>query len=173
MIQFLSVLLALLMLINLGTTDDILCSGNDSGPTLYPSPELCDGYFVCQGGLAYPFRCASGLIFDMHSLQCSPPEGSQCLPDVLNPPTTEAPTTLSTTTIATSTDPVPSTVIPNDGSVKCAPWHVDFFPHPSDCTRYIKCFLGNPIVIRCPFNFRWNPTLRLCDFRSNVMCDDL
>ena len=55
---------------------------------------------------------------------------------------------------------------------------VGYNPHPSDCTLFVQCRLGNhgyPVVAgvqACPHGLYWNQHKLTCDHRRNVNCVD-
>ena len=44
------------------------------------------------------------------------------------------------------------------------------FPHPSDCGRYFVCSSSVVFAMRCPAGLYFNPAIRVCDWKSNVVC---
>lgn len=55
---------------------------------------------------------------------------------------------------------------------------VGYKPHPSDCTLYVQCRLGDDgeavveAVRPCPHGLYWNQAKLTCDFQDNVPCRD-
>ena len=55
---------------------------------------------------------------------------------------------------------------------------VGYNPHPTDCTLFVQCRLGNqgyPVVAgvqACPHGLYWNQHKLTCDHRRNVNCVD-
>lgn len=48
--------------------------------------------------------------------------------------------------------------------------HGQLLPDPDNCSKYIHCNEGNPIVRPCPAGLLFNPTLTVCDWPQNVQC---
>ena len=44
-----------------------------------------------------------------------------------------------------------------------------YYPHPSDCQKYLDCPYGNN-VLTCPNNKMWNQQRQYCDWAYNVKC---
>ncbi|MBC9911130.1 carbohydrate-binding module family 14 protein [Chitinophaga varians] len=47
----------------------------------------------------------------------------------------------------------------------------ELYPHPEDCSKFIKCDNGTPIELTCPAGLHFNPTMQYCDFPENAGCE--
>jgi hypothetical protein len=78
------------------------------------------------------------------------------------PPTTTRPPT-PPSTVSTTTTPTP--VI----TLSC-PHPKGFFPHPTDCKKFVNCWGGRPAVQVCAEGTLFNAATRECDHASKVVC---
>lgn len=44
----------------------------------------------------------------------------------------------------------------------------NYFPHPKDCQRFIRCMYGWPYEFRCPRNYEWNQLRSSCVYSSKI-----
>ena len=70
----------------------------------------------------------------------------------------------------------PPTTTPRDPSQPdvtqfCIEHGAGIFPHPTDCSSYIKCNTDSGIIEQCPAGTLFNPTALFCDWESNVTCN--
>ncbi|XP_065087957.1 probable chitinase 10 [Ochlerotatus camptorhynchus] len=47
---------------------------------------------------------------------------------------------------------------------------VVYFPHPTDCSKFLTCHWGNLVELCCPSGTFWNDDIRACDLQGNVIC---
>ncbi|XP_018026015.1 hornerin isoform X2 [Hyalella azteca] len=45
-----------------------------------------------------------------------------------------------------------------------------FYPHPSDCTKYIQCTPYGPQEMPCPLDTRWDQSILTCNYESATDC---
>merc|ERR1712080_104043 len=51
--------------------------------------------------------------------------------------------------------------------------HPTFYPNPEDCGSYYMCDAGGtPVLMPCPSGLYWNSNLNVCDWPSNVECEE-
>ncbi|KAH3863080.1 chitotriosidase-1-like isoform X2 [Dreissena polymorpha] len=99
-----------------------------------------------------------------------------------SPPSTVSPTTAPTTRpgeTTTATRP-PSTTV-STGAPTAAPTagpggdcsgvNDGYYPHPTDCSRYIRCVWGVAHVHQCAAGLLWSQQRQYCDWASNVECN--
>ena len=125
----------------------------------------------CSSGLE--LVCGEGLAFDYTSQQCKPADALNCITATTS---TLAPTSSSITTIPTKV----TTTTPNELNILyrvCSPFTGKmFFPHPTDCSKLIKCErventdFYDEIIQTCPGGTLFNPDLQVCDWAHNVVC---
>lgn len=53
----------------------------------------------------------------------------------------------------------------------CDPDIIEWLPHPSDCTKYIICFHGNPHVMPCAPDLHFNRFTTQCMLPEDAQCD--
>lgn len=58
----------------------------------------------------------------------------------------------------------------NGKSFKC-PSFEGIFPHPDDCSKFIKCSNGEPSTFQCGNGTVYNPNREYCDWKRNVNCE--
>ncbi|XP_067685700.1 uncharacterized protein [Haliotis asinina] len=46
----------------------------------------------------------------------------------------------------------------------------NFYSHPTDCSKFYRCFWGSPIEFSCPAGTHWNQHILTCDHAYNVPC---
>ncbi|XP_046328160.2 heterogeneous nuclear ribonucleoprotein A2 homolog 1-like isoform X1 [Haliotis rufescens] len=46
----------------------------------------------------------------------------------------------------------------------------NFYAHPTDCTKFFRCFWGSPVEFSCPAGTHWNQHILTCDHAYNVPC---
>jgi hypothetical protein len=44
------------------------------------------------------------------------------------------------------------------------------YPHPDDCSMYIRCYNGEPVELSCPEGLHFNAVLQICDWPQNAQC---
>ncbi|XP_055612076.1 peritrophin-1-like [Uranotaenia lowii] len=47
------------------------------------------------------------------------------------------------------------------------PFHME---HPTDCTKFLKCHAGEPVVLDCPSGLHWNNDRQYCDWPELAGC---
>ncbi|XP_046570400.1 uncharacterized protein LOC124278672 [Haliotis rubra] len=57
----------------------------------------------------------------------------------------------------------------SSGSGSC-PTLFNFYAHPTDCSKFYRCFWGSPIEFSCPAGTHWNQHILTCDHAYNVPC---
>ena len=45
-----------------------------------------------------------------------------------------------------------------------------FYPHPTDCNKFLHCQNGIAFLKCCPADLHWNVELETCDFPTNAGC---
>ncbi|XP_030373033.1 uncharacterized protein LOC115623003 isoform X6 [Scaptodrosophila lebanonensis] len=121
------------------TSAPLSCS---SGADFLPNPTDCHRYIRCSHGIEYDMECPPNLWWDYKEFVCSYNE-SACYNNV-------------------------DVIDPNEVSCQNG---ADFIQHPTDCTMYIQCNHGKPLIRYCPVPLYWNPVHKLCGW-SNEYCEN-
>lgn len=129
-------------------------------PVHLPHPTDCNKFFKCLQGVAYEHSCPEGQHWSIENSWCDFIENANC--------------SLSTTE-STGTDGTvgPTTEGPEihpdcpEIDVIDNPIH---FPHPSDCTKFLKCLQGVAYEHDCPEGQHWSIENSWCDFPENAKC---
>ncbi|XP_052563036.1 peritrophin-1-like [Culex pipiens pallens] len=50
------------------------------------------------------------------------------------------------------------------------PWHPVHLPHPTDCSKFYKCFKGQKHEQVCPGGLHWNIERDYCDYPEEAKC---
>lgn len=158
--------------------EQLYCLGN-RGTVIFASPASCIVFHLCDDETLHTVYCPVGQIFDYYSRQCRTPDRAVCVLDLVSRPNPipTAPTPTSAPTLAPTLAPTVSTRPPQQdgptfpGEPQCPPWDVTLYPHPTDCRRFYKCFLGHLSTLTCPLLLRWNTETGSCDFPWNVSCN--
>ncbi|KFB41687.1 hypothetical protein ZHAS_00009316 [Anopheles sinensis] len=126
------------------------------------SPERCEAFYVCSGGIGYIVYCSPGLWFDQVTRECTNPAEAIC--NVPTPPTPNTTPTIPPT--------IPPTGPPEEGNQMCngVANNVNL-PSPDDCSRFYICFNGGAYPSNCLGGLWFNPETSLCDLPENVDCD--
>ncbi|XP_058122306.1 chitin-binding domain protein cbd-1-like [Anopheles ziemanni] len=126
------------------------------------SPQRCEAYYVCSGGIGYILYCPPGLWFDQVTRECINPAEAIC--NVPTPPTPNTTPTIPPT--------IPPTGPPEEGNQMCngVANNVNL-PSPDDCSRFYICFNGGAYPSNCLGGLWFNPETSLCDLPENVDCD--
>lgn len=107
-------------------------------------------------------ECAPGLHFNPLNQQCDLPENTDCAPgeDPGNP--------------GPDPNPNPTPTPPPEGTdpeaFNCLQPGGPFFPHPTDCRRYVICFNSIPHHQRCANGLLYDHTNLLCDIPGRATC---
>ncbi|CAJ1343253.1 unnamed protein product [Effrenium voratum] len=137
----------------------------------------CRGYYNCWHGDEPMQLCGTGMRFNPATTNCDWKDNVLCVETTVAPSTTLAsstatPSTTRDTTIAATT----SSSSPTDPSDFCHE-KVGLYVAPADmvgnqdCRGYFNCFRGNEAMQLCSAGQRFNPDLKVCDWKVNVACD--
>ncbi|XP_065085719.1 chitin-binding domain protein cbd-1-like [Ochlerotatus camptorhynchus] len=139
-----------------GSSSPNLCAGKPDG-ALVPSVE-CSNFFECKDGQhGEEITCLpAGTVFDYQREVCDFPENVVCW------------TPGGESTTGAPTRPPRPEDIPHD---ICRGVVIDAIPHPSDCTQFIVCVLGQPTVEQCPPNYIFYPLFRVCGYGNTETCE--
>ncbi|XP_050094296.1 chitin-binding domain protein cbd-1-like [Anopheles aquasalis] len=140
------------------------CAGRPDG-SLAPSRN-CSNFFRCENeDIAEEITCQPhGTLFDAEREVCDHPENVVCLETSPPSNSTDGP---PTTTVEPTRPPLDPSV-PTD---LCRGVTIGMLEHPTDCTRYVICVLGQPNVQQCPDNFIFIAELAVCGFGDPVTCE--
>jgi len=99
----------------------------------------------------------------------SPPDTTTTAPPTT---TTQGPTDGTTTTPSSTTTGNPvTTTTSGPGPIDCQNRPDGFFPHPTDCSKFVGCRGGNADVYQCQDGFLYNPAIGVCDDAAQVECE--
>lgn len=128
---------------------------------LYPDPTNCANFYRCEYNGYYQavlHTCVENLHYDHELRACNWDDKVICNANSNNDfqpqPQPERPSTVLTCPPAEDNQ---------------RPTHLN---HPTDCGKFYKCWDGEPVLMDCPDNTIWNPTVLYCDFPKNVRCVD-
>ncbi|XP_049298649.1 uncharacterized protein LOC125771744 [Anopheles funestus] len=140
-----------------------MCAGRPDG-SLAPSRN-CSNFFICEDGAIFEeITCQpQGTHFDWEREVCDIPENVKCWESGSNGNSTDRPPTSS----VAPTRPPLDVNVPND---ICRGVTVGMIAHPTDCTQYVICVLGQPTIQRCPDNFIFISELATCGFGDPNTC---
>ncbi|XP_037930693.1 mucin-2-like [Teleopsis dalmanni] len=161
--------------------------------TLFPYPNNCSKYVVCQEPIPVGYDCPVGLEFNADLKQCMPPDEANCSIKIttttipatttdIPSTTTKVPTTTTaapsstvtktTQTLTTPTEIPTTTLNPNTQNVCCGLPLGTRLAYPNDCKRFIVCDYPIPFAAYCPANTIFNETLLQCVFSADNQCPD-
>lgn len=153
-----------------------LCSNPSA--KFYPHPTECNKFIECKTDdikltiTESVLTCPANLKFNPEFGVCDWPENVVC---TLFTPTIGTTSTVSSFTTATTI----SYLVVQSGTEfygYCSDPNVEFYPHPSDCTKFIECRKDDnkgtitESVGKCPANLKYNVQLKICDWPENVIC---
>ncbi|XP_041783345.1 uncharacterized protein LOC121599540 [Anopheles merus] len=140
-----------------------MCAGRPDG-SLAPSRN-CSNFFICEDESIFEeLTCQPhGTHFDWEREVCDHPENVKCWESGSSGNGTDRPPTSS----VAPTRPPLDVNVPSD---ICRGVTVGMIVHPSDCTQYVICVLGQPTIQRCPDNFIFIPELSTCGFGDPNTC---
>ncbi|XP_058458071.1 probable chitinase 10 [Malaya genurostris] len=120
-----------------------------------PHPSACESYYICAYGMLILHSCGQGVYWNTDTNQCDFPANTNCsnLPNPAKPET-------STPSIGTTT----ASKLPN-----CRGSEI-FHPSIEHCGKYYICIGSSPILMSCPKDYLWNPTISQCDRPENTRC---
>lgn len=52
----------------------------------------------------------------------------------------------------------------------CIGKDLDYLPHPTDCTKYIECFLEDSYLMTCQWGYYFDPNLKQCVHPDQSSC---
>ncbi|KAK9700439.1 Chitin binding Peritrophin-A domain [Popillia japonica] len=122
------------------------CPGDSQ--MFFPHPTSCSDFIECNLGEYRVLSCGPDLHWNPAAGHCDAPENANC--EEL-PPVTEAP----------------------EGLFECPGDSQMFFPHPTSCSDFIECNLGEYRVLSCGPDLHWNPAAGHCDAPENANCEEL
>ncbi|KXJ74200.1 hypothetical protein RP20_CCG014178 [Aedes albopictus] len=140
------------------------CEGKPDG-ALAPSMD-CSKYVVCRGGEKdEEIQCLpEGTVFDHVREVCDYPENVECW----------EPGTGGDNGGSNSTTAIPPTRPPLDGEIPkdiCKGLIIDILPHPTDCTKYVVCVMGQPTVESCDEDEIFYPSIGVCGYGNTETCE--
>lgn len=140
------------------------CDGKPDG-ALAPSMD-CSKYVVCKGGVKdKEIQCLpEGTVFDHVREVCDVPENVECW----------EPESGGSGGDSNSTTALPPTRPPLDGDIPkdiCKGIVVDIVPHPTECTKYIVCVMGQPTVESCDEDEIFYPSIGVCGYGNTETCE--
>uniref|UniRef100_A0A182PLU6 Chitin-binding type-2 domain-containing protein n=1 Tax=Anopheles epiroticus TaxID=199890 RepID=A0A182PLU6_9DIPT len=140
-----------------------MCAGLPDG-SLAPSRN-CSNFFICEDEAIFEeITCQpQGTLFDWEREVCDRPENVKCWESGSNGNPTDRPPSSS----VAPTRPPLDVNVPND---ICRGVTVGMIAHPTDCTQYVICVLGQPTIQRCPDNFIFISELSTCGFGDPNTC---
>ncbi|XP_021956372.1 probable endochitinase [Folsomia candida] len=158
------------------TTTEIITTDNPSGPCRpegvhsVPHPELCHAYYICvDGELTEPYHeCPDGFYFDPNLEECNFASEVDC---EYGPTPTTSQSTITTTPAGTTTISSGTTTTPPVN--ECPPEGEHQLPYPGDCSIYIKCVEGFPILLRCPEGSLFDIVDRICKPEGIAVCSNI
>lgn len=139
------------------------CAGRPDG-SLAPSRN-CSNFFRCENeDIAEEITCQpQGTLFDWQREVCDHPENVECAESGPTGNSTDAPPMPTSEPTRPPLDPD----VPTD---LCRGVTVGMIEHPTDCTRYVICVLGQPNVQQCPDNTIFIAELATCGFGDTETC---
>ncbi|XP_001655684.2 uncharacterized protein LOC23687958 [Aedes aegypti] len=153
--------------------DNVICWGSEGPNTCEGRPDGalapaidCSKYVVCQGGeKGEEVQCLpEGTVFDHIREVCDYPENAICW---------EAGGGGSGGG-SNATTALPPTRPPLDGEIPkdiCKGIIIDILPHPTDCTKYIVCVMGQPTVESCDEDEIFYPSIGVCGYGNTETCE--
>ncbi|CAG9807177.1 unnamed protein product [Chironomus riparius] len=122
---------------------DVVCPTNRPGEILFFESLNCTEYYICANGVKLTMKCIDGFVFN--------PDDKQCDHPVYNPRCSNL-----------SFDP--------NRNVKCNRHGFYTAPYPLDCTKYVFCAEGIPIIQQCPIGTGWH--IDRCIAKKHTLCAD-
>lgn len=121
----------------------------------------------CLNGAKHELSCPAGQYWNVDRDYCDFIDNVECDIEPTDSPTdSPSETTTDGTTIEPGTEePVTECPLVDDIT---KPIH---FPHPTDCSKFLKCLNGNTVEYNCPEGQYWNVEKNYCDYKENVECE--
>lgn len=147
-----------------------ICRGKPNNATVM-NPLSCDSFLLCSDGLpAGTGQCPSEMLFNAEKEICNFPENVNCgsvpLPTQFQTSTEESTEMITDLSVETTTSSVPNESCPQiDDPV--SPLYMSI---PDNCTNYIMCYHGTPLIMQCPIGTEWNKNNSICDTPENAKC---
>jgi len=112
----------------------------------YPHPYDCSKFVQCAHQISYVRRCPSNLLWHHQYKTCDWPRNVECCQN----------------SIFSCPPQKPLENICEDGQM--------FQPHPTHCSRFIRCLNNRPYENYCVNGLLWNVRKNMCDWPDNVTC---
>ncbi|KAF5284904.1 hypothetical protein FQA39_LY16859 [Lamprigera yunnana] len=130
------------------------CPNGESG--LFPHPWDCSKFLNCANGQAFVQDCGPGTVYNPNIKVCDYPNNVDCSVDDSED----------------YTGRIDVRIQPHEpsSSLKCPPQAKGIHPHPTICSKYVKCNYGIAQVEECPQGLVYDPISNGCDYTYNVDC---
>ncbi|XP_034943439.1 uncharacterized protein [Chelonus insularis] len=118
--------------------------------------EDCSKYCHCNDGSSTVEECPSGFHFSKTKMICVPPKEAGCV-------TTGTIGSKSSSYSIRRSDSSSMTECIGTCPLMNSRTETVHLPH-TNCQKFCKCNWGTPVVMDCPDNLHFNPTLQVCDW---------
>lgn len=108
-------------------------------------PVKCDSFYKCSFGRAYLMDCPQGMWWNQDKQYCDSPQAEQCAKLKKVPTAGQCPNI---------DDPM-------------NPVHI---PHPFECNKFYKCWMGVPILQDCPLGLHFSVKTDRCERPDDAGC---
>lgn len=128
----------------------------------------CNKFYKCSNGRGYLFDCPAGEHWSVHLDRCDYPEFAEC-----NVDGTHQYKLKKVKAKKASDDDVNHDTLEFDIDPRCEggdPYKPLHFQHPSDCTKFYKCYMGKAYVIKCPRGQHFSQRYNRCEHMSIARC---
>lgn len=142
--------LALFVVVQAGVPEHAPICRKDNHLELYPDITDCSRYFRCEHNYPVLHQCPENLLYDPSLKTCNWEHNVVCMGG--------------------------GQVVPPKEPVKTCPAREDeqrptHLPHPTDCSKFYKCWNGVPQLQDCPAGQLWNQDMVACDYAADVVCN--
>lgn len=119
---------------------------------VFADPTDCANFYRCEYNKPVLHTCVENTLYDKQKKACNWDHLVDCN---ANPNLPSSP---------------PALVCPKIEDDPNRPTHLE---HPTDCTKFYKCWDAIPVLMDCPEGLLWNQVLLYCDFPKNTPCGSL
>uniref|UniRef100_A0A182SHY4 Chitin-binding type-2 domain-containing protein n=1 Tax=Anopheles maculatus TaxID=74869 RepID=A0A182SHY4_9DIPT len=110
------------------------------------------------------------MLFNAEQEICDFPENVDCGSVPLPPDFEQSSTVTSETATTTEEETTESPSTTHTCPAIDDPVSPMYLPKVDDCSSYIMCYHGNPLIMQCPNGLEWNAANSRCDFPENAKC---
>lgn len=143
-------------------TPDAQCPTNRPGEIIFFESSNCTQYFICANGVRMTMNCMDGFVWNQDERQCDYPIFSKC--------GVSCHVTVFDHSVINFTFKLQQNIRDDGMNVSCTRQGFYTTAYPRDCTKFVFCSLGIPMVQNCPNGHAWSTDR--CVMRQFASCPD-